>query len=206
MIVDKINKYLTEHGKDLDKALSYEVGLLAQWSFERQFMTDNDAVSNGKIRLSASGKCPRQNAYKFHGIEPKGKEVDSRSKFTFFAGDICEVAITMVARAALKKYGGGYLTSTGRDQVVIQLPVNGHMVEGHPDGLYIQDKTIRLVEIKSMSSFGYQKFDRGEIDDSYIAQINVYMECLGVNECVFIAYNKDSNVLGETIIKKTTKL
>ena len=149
MIIEKIYQYLSEEGKTLDEAIAYEVGLMAQWAFKRQFMTDEEAISKGRVRLSAAGRCPRQNAYAFHGFEKKGKEVDARSKFTFFAGDLTELAIVGVAKAALKKYGGGSLVATGRDQVTISLPVNGALIQGHPDGLYLALKTIYLLEVKS---------------------------------------------------------
>ena len=201
MIVDKINLYLTEQGKSIDDRISYEVGLLAQWSFNRQFMTDDESISKGHIRLSASGKCPRQLAYGYHGFEKKGKEMDSRSKLTFFAGDMVEVVIMQLAKAALKKLGGGNIGCCGRDQAVVSLSVNGSLVEGHPDGLFISQQGIYLVECKSMSSFGFKKFEAGEVDDSYLTQMNVYMASMGLSKCIMIAYNKDSNVLGEKLIE-----
>lgn len=201
MIIDKVQKYLAEQEKTLDKSVLYEVGLLSQFSFQRQFMDNEESDNKGKLRLSSSGKCPRQLAYGFWGIERRGKELDARSKLTFFAGDLCEIAILQVAKLALKKYGGT-LYATGRDQISIRFEIEGTEVTGHPDGLYLENRKTYLVEVKSMSSFGFKKFENGEIDEAYLAQINMYMDNLGLNECIVIGYDKNSNVLHEVIIKK----
>lgn len=206
MLVNLINKYLSEEGKTLDEAIAYETGLLANWSFKRQFMVDKDRDSKGKLYLSSAGKCARQLAYGYHGVAPKGKEIDGRSKMTFFAGDLIEIVIVQLAKLALKKYGGGAIFATGKDQITVDFPVGDTILHGHPDGLYLQKKIIRGVECKSMSSFGYRKFEKGEIDDTYLAQMNVYMDALGTEEMIVIAYNKDSNVLGEKIIIKDRRI
>ena len=200
MIAEKILQYLNEEGKTIDEAIVYEVGLQAQWSFKRQFMTDA-TDSKGKLRLSSAGKCPRQLAYGYHGVEKNGKELDARSKLTFFSGDLIEIVITQLAKVALKKQSGA-LFATGKDQIEVELSLNGITIKGHPDGLYLQDGIMRLVEVKSMSSFGFKKFENGDIDDSYLAQINMYMNALGLEEAIVIAYDKNSNVIGEQVIKK----
>ena len=205
-IEEKIKQCLNAEGKAFEEGIAYEVGLLARWAFSRQFMMDTKDVAPAKIRLSAAGRCPRSNAYKFHGYAPAGKEMDGRSKLTFFAGDLCELVITQIAKLALKRFGGGCLIATGRDQATIKLPVNGAMIEGHPDGLYLESKEILILECKSMSSFRFREFERGIIGPEYLGQLNSYLECLGLLRGVFIAYNKDANVLAEQIVAKDEKI
>jgi hypothetical protein len=197
MIVDKINEYLSKKESVADESLRYEVEKLAGWCFKRQFMTDEQPVIKGKIRLSSAGKCPRQVAYAFHGIEKKGKESDSRAKIIFWTGDLSELTVV-----ALAKLAGCVLMGTGLNQITVKLPVNGSVIEGHPDGVLIHDKEQYLLEIKSMSSFSFARFERGEIDDGYIAQMNAYMECLGLKKCVLVALNKDNGIMGEKVIEK----
>lgn len=203
MIVDKIYQYLTDEDKTIDKALAYEVGQLTQWSFERQFMDTEQRERKGKIYLSSVGRCPRQTAYSFHGIAESGKESDPRSKMTFFMGDMIEAAIISLAKLALKKYNGGSLMATGKDQIKITFEAKEAEITGHPDGLYASKKEIYLVECKSMSSFGFKDFEKGIVDEAYISQINAYLEGLGLSKCILIAWDKNSNVLQEKIIERS---
>jgi len=197
MIVDKINAYLS--GKDvvMNEVLRYEMEKLCGSIFKRQFMTEEAPAEAGKIRLSGCGKCVRQLAYTYHGIERKGKEMDSRAKQIFFAGDLVELAVIGVGRLA-----GCEMIATGLSQITVKLPVNGSVIEGHPDGMLLHNKELFLIEIKSMSSFSFKRFEEGYIDPSYIAQVNAYMECLGLKRCVFVAMNKDNGILQERIIER----
>jgi len=201
MIVDKINTYLSQRETTLDESLRYEVEKLAGWCFKRQFMTDESPVTKGKIRLSSCGKCPRQVAYAFHGIEKNGKETDSRAKIIFWTGDLAELTITGLAKLA-----GCCITATGLNQITVKLPVNGSVIEGHPDGLFLHEKELYLLEVKSMSSFSFARFEKGEIDEGYRAQINAYMECLGLQKCVLVALNKDNGILAERVVEKDEKI
>lgn len=201
MIIDKILTYLSQEGKTLDEALRYEVEKLAGVSFKRQFMTEENGVSKGTLRLSSAGKCPRQLAYGYHGYEKKGKEIDARAKIIFFQGDLVELMLASIAKLA-----GCNLTATGLNQATVSLPINGTIVKGHTDALLIEAGEIFLVEFKSMSSYSFERFEKGYIDDSYIAQYNGYLEALGINRCVFVGLNKDNGVLHEMVITKDPKI
>lgn len=201
MIVDKIYTYLSQEGKTLDEALRYEVEKLAGVSFKRQFMTEENGVSKGVLRLSSAGKCARQLAYGYHGFEKKGKEIDARAKIIFFQGDLVELMLASIA-----KLSGCNLTATGLNQATVELPVNGGFIKGHTDGLLIEPGEILLVEFKSMSSYAFERFQDGFIDDSYIAQYNSYMAAMGLKRCVFIGLNKDSGILHEMVIHRDEEI
>lgn len=196
MIVDKINEYLTKNEKTINEAIFYEVGKLASWTFRRQFANEGERETKGKLWLSSIGKCPRQLAYGYHGIEKLGKEIDSRSKIVFWTGDLVELTVVNLAKMA-----GVPVFATGFDQLTVKLTINEKDVFGHPDGLVLNG-ALRLLEVKSMSSYGFEKFEAGEIDDSYLAQVNCYLEALSLNEAVMVALNKESGVLSERIIVK----
>src|SRR3990167_3186760 len=100
MIVDKINKYLSEAGKTIEESLRYDVEKLAGAAFQRQFMDSEVYDAKGKLWFSGIGKCVRQQAYKFHGFEKKGKEIDARAKLAFFTGDLVELTIVSLAKLA----------------------------------------------------------------------------------------------------------
>ena len=205
MIVDKINVYLSETNTKVDDHLRYQIEKLAGLAFQRQFMGEHESKP-GILRLSKAGKCPRQIAYAFYGYEIKGKEIDSRAKIVFFQGDLVELMMMSLARLA-----GCNVVGTGFNQITVGVPILGKegndstIVEGHPDGFLI-DNGVKLTECKSMASYSYERFEVGEIDDGYKAQINMYLEGTGLDECILVAMNKDNGVLGEMLIKKDPKI
>lgn len=195
MIVEKINKFLSEEKTNIEQAIVSEFALMASESFRRQFITDREE-RNG-ISMSSCGKCPRALAYKFHGFKEEGKEIDTRGKMTFFFGDMVENAIVAIANLA-----GCAIESTGKNQLEVVAHICGNAIKGHPDGIIGE----RLFECKSMNDMAYQRFERGEIDDTYRAQANMYMMKLGLKECIMLAMNKNTSVLGELIIKFDPKI
>ena len=197
MVINKINQYLTENELILNDAIRYEIEKMAGVCFKRQFMEVKEDTKKGKLQLSGAGKCPRQLAYGYHGVEKKGKELNSRSKIVFFQGDLVELMIVSIAKLA-----GCNLIGTGLNQGVVKLPVAGYIIEGHPDGFLLEPEEILLIEVKSMSSYGFARFQDGEIDEGYLAQVNSYVDATGLERCVFIGLNKDSGVLHEIILTK----
>lgn len=190
MIVDRINQYLTAI-KNAAETREFDFSEAAKYIFKRQFCTPEESDS-GKLRLSSSGKCARQLAYAYHNFQKNGKEINSRSKIVFFTGDVAESMVVSLAQLA-----GCNLKHTGQNQ----LTVNFMGIGGHPDGILEADEHY-LFECKSMTSFSFKAFERGILDSSYLAQINMYMEALGLHKCVVVALNKEAGVLGELILDK----
>jgi hypothetical protein len=191
LVVDKINLYLSTDGKDIDQAILDESAKLCASTLQRQFGVKKE--SERSLRLSAIGKCVRQQAYNILNYEYKGKEVDSRSKMVFFQGDMAELAIVQLAKIA-----GCDIKSCGTDQGLIFLDGT----PGHPDGILGHEMRNYLLEIKSMSSYSFSDFQKGILDEGYIWQINSYLEATGLLWCVVVALNKDSGVLAERVIEK----
>lgn len=159
-------------------------------------MGDNEYVSKGKLRLSASGKCARALAYDFHGLTVEGKEMDARAKIIFWMGDLVEMMVISLAKLA-----GCPITATGLAQAKVGLPIGDIVIPGHLDGLYMGIGEIILVEVKSMSSYAYEKFEKGIVDDGYMAQFNSYMKAAGLKKVVIVAINKESGVMHELMFE-----
>lgn len=191
MIVDKVNEFLNAEGKKIDELLLVEIASLSRWAFAKQFGEREDKP--GMLRLSSIGKCSRQQAYKVLNFEENGKTIDARARMVFFMGDLTELAIVGLAKAA-----GCDIFSTGDQQAIVEI----EGVPGHPDGLLRDSGKTLLLEVKSMSSFSFKDFERGVIDDGYRYQCNAYMEALKLEKCVIVALNKDAGVLAEQIISK----
>lgn len=187
MIVDKINKFLTQTDRKVSDAILEEVGKLSTRAFKRQFLEEKQTKT---YRLSSIGHCLRQQAYKALGFEEAGKEIDARSRMVFLMGDLTEVAVVGLAKAA-----GCQIAGTGDAQ--LEVDIDG--VVGHPDGV-INGSV--LLEVKSMSSYSFDEFERGKIQDGYRYQCNAYMSALGFEQCCIVALNKDAGVLSEMVISK----
>lgn len=196
MIINKIAVYLSGEGpKEVPAHILSDISYASCNSFSRQFGSRKE--SERKIRLSSIGRCVRQQAYKFLGFEENGKKLDARSSIVFFMGDSCETMII-----GLAKLVGCTIEYTGADQKIVEL--DG--VQGSPDGILKDPTGDCLVEVKSMSSYGFAEFQRGVIDEGYRYQCNAYMEALGLKRCVMIALNKDAGVLHEQIFSKDEKI
>lgn len=197
MIVDRINAYISAEPKPNDE-LEKEVGEMASYAFKRQFLERKG--KDGNLRLSSAGKCARSQAYDFHGFTPEGKEIDSRGRMVFWMGDMVELTVV-----ALAKLSGVEILFTGKDQLSVGFPIGDQVIEGHPDGIVMHEGKKYLLEVKSMTSYGFSEFERGVVNETYLCQINSYMETLGLDACVFVVINKESGVLAERIIPKDSK-
>lgn len=189
MIVDRVNALLNSEGKTISDAILDEVANLSRWTFARQFGEREDKP--GTLRLSSIGKCMRQQAYKLLKFPEAGKKIDARARMVFAMGDLTELVIVGLAKAA-----GCDIQATGDKQASVE--IDG--VPGHPDGILIDSGKRYLLEIKSMSSFSFKEFERGVINDAYRYQCNAYMSALSLDKCVIVALNKDAGVLAEQII------
>lgn len=193
MIVDKILSYLADSKKSVDEALLSHVGEAVKLAFKRRFFEDDVFDSKGKLWGSSCGKCVRQNSYNFLGVEKKGRKFDSRAKLVFWAGDIAELTITILAKAA-----GVPITNIGADQLHAKIQIGERAITLRPDGLC----EAHLVEIKSMTSYSFERFEKSGPGEEYYAQVQAGMEALGKNKCIFVAYNKESSVLSERVVLK----
>lgn len=188
MIVDKINKYLTNGRIDTPEQILDDVSRMTRLMFDSQFGLPRE--EDNVLRLSAIGKCLRQLSYKSIGAPANGKKMDSRSYITFYMGNATETAIIgLISLAGLK------VVSTGDNQAIVE--IKG--IQGHPDGIVEVDGIRYLLEVKSMTSYGFADFEKGVIDESYKYQINSYMAALGLDKCIVVALNKEAGVLGERV-------
>lgn len=196
MVVDKILSYLADNKKSVNDALLTHVGEAVKLAFKRRFFEDDVFDSKGKLWGSSCGKCVRQNAYNFLGVEKNGRKFDSRAKLVFWAGDIAELTITILAKAA-----GVPITNIGADQLHAKIQIGEKAITLRPDGLCDS----HLVEIKSMTSYSFERFEKSGPGEEYYAQVQAGMEALNLEKCVFVAYNKESSVLNERVILKDTE-
>lgn len=195
MIADKIQEYLANKDKTINEAILEEIKTIASATFKRQFMVEKE--NSKDLRMSSAGKCARQLAYKYHSFPESGKELDARAKIIFWTGDLTELTIVSLARIS-----GATVIGTGLSQTTCQLNFGEKTIYGHPDGIIIDPETRKflLLEVKSMASYAFERFEKGEIDQGYLCQINLYLKALGLEKAVIVALNKDAGVLSERIL------
>jgi hypothetical protein len=194
MIADKINEYLVKTNKTITQIALDEFADSCKRSMERQLSQRED---DANLRMSSCGKCARALAYKYHGVPGYGKELDARSLLNFLFGDIMEAAIVTVANLA-----GCDIRYTGKNQKDISIEIDGVTVTGHPDGI----KDDVLFECKSMNDRAFKDFENEQIDESYLAQANMYMGVIGLKRCCFVAVNKNVSVVKEVIVSFDKKI
>lgn len=205
MVVDKIYQYLNGQCKERNTPLEAAVRLAIQdlsWNgFNRQFIDNSKKDREGYISISGIGSCPRKQAYSYHKYPENGKEIDARGMITFWNGDMAEMCVTQLAVLA-----GVPIKNIGTDQKTVTYRfMNGnkeYSISGHPDGTIGDDV---LFECKSMTSYGFEKFEKCDIDETYMTQINVYMVALGINKCCIVAFCKETGCLAEKIINADVK-
>lgn len=160
------------------------------------------------LRCSSSGKCARAIAYQLHGFTPE--PLNFRARMVFRLGDLIESDLVdaLVNCYPDFKPGKEYIRYVGGDfykgyeQFETTLKVAGLDITGHLDGYVKKDGKIKyLVDFKSMSKFAFEKAERGEIDDGYIAQAHSYMKAMDCPNFLFVGYAKDTSALCEVPIK-----
>lgn len=162
-VYELLNSDLT-HEPDAALAASYAMdigGELAKSTVKR-----NRPREKGKLWASDLGKmCMRQHYYNFH---PDGNEekLDGHTKFKFLYGHLLEHSALYLMEEA-----GHEITNK---QAEVEATTNGWTVRGRIDA--VVDKT--LVDVKSTSSFGYNKMKDGVTNHNdtfgYLYQLGFY--------------------------------
>ena len=116
------------------------------------------------IGLSSVGTpCQRKLWYKVHLSGSGGKSGDAEQLGTFFYGDLLEVLVTALAKAAGHRVEG------------MQTKLDVYGIKGHRDCI-IDGMT---VDVKSASQYSFQKFAAGNLRKSdsfgYISQLSSYV-------------------------------
>lgn len=139
------------------------------------------------LRLSAIGKSELQLWYEIKG-GVEGEPLSSSALLKFLYGDILEELMLTLTEVAGHK--------VERRQETVEL----EGIVGHIDAVIDGE----LVDVKSASSYSFEKFEDGTLKDNdafgYIYQIGAYAEALGKTRGYFLAVDK---TLGHITLLKT---
>lgn len=138
------------------------------------------------LSLSALGTpCPRKLWYKINETD-KAEKLTAESLGTFFYGDLLEVLVIALAKAA------GHKVEGAQDKVDV------HGIKGHID--CIIDGVV--VDVKSASKYSFEKFKNHNLEEDdpfgYISQLSSYLyaskddkRVINKHEACFLVVQKD---------------
>ena len=151
-------------------------------------------VQTNKIGAHNVGRCVRQLWYQVHGVE--AEPMQGRAMLVFDLGDRIEQAlIHLLTEAGVE---GLRAADPEKDKVEVA-EIGGRVIA---DLFFTANGREWPAECKSMSNFAFERAERGELDDSYLAQAEVYMRAYDVPWIPLIAYRKETSHLTEVIIKR----
>ena len=188
-LIPDIYKLLGDANKDIeiDDSLLFDLGCrMANHVFQEIKDPDrSDRDPNAIYVTQITSNCPRRRWYEFnhkeHGIQKE--RIRGESKFKFLYGDLIEESVLFLAATAGHRieYQQLRLTKSVTDT---------HTLTGRIDAI-IDDV---LVDVKSMESFTFDRFARGEYDDKwgYGNQLACYADMLPnpVKDRMILGINK----------------
>lgn len=139
------------------------------------------------FRLSSAGKCARQMAYGLH-----------------YPHLLPPVDHNLAARLALGHLIHGYLQAKLSEaygerfhsvEAPVYLDTGEVQVPGHIDGIVEEEDGPVIVDIKTASRWSAKRMLEGEIPYAYVAQVNAYMEAVGIDRGALLVYVKDTSDL-----------
>lgn len=176
-LIEDVNSLL-DKGMDVPDELCDETGkVIAQLLKDR--LSSYQKPRESYLRMSNLGKHPRQIWYDINGTHTP-EQLDAETKMKFLYGDLIEQLAIFLAKAS------GHSVTNEQESVTLD------GVTGSIDCLIDGE----LVDVKSASSFGYQKFNSFENlqkDDpfGYIKQIRGYTAATGKSHGYFWAIEKE---------------
>lgn len=133
------------------------------------------------------GKCQRKIWYDFRWAY--NRFISKRLARIFERGDLEEIRITNDLTKA-----GMVVTDDQKEIVDATGHIRGH-IDGLVEGIPGAEKTVHLLEIKTMNNKRYNDYIKNGIKKTnftYYVQMNMYMGYLGLKRCLFTVTNKDN--------------
>lgn len=135
------------------------------------------------VRLSSSGKCQRAIAYSLH--YPIPASTGYRGVSVLLLGHV----LHDLERSLIKK-----VAPLHSEEMRVELDVgDGYRVPGHIDGVVDTAEGPFIIDIKTANTKSFNDMARNGPRDDYVAQVNAYMEAVGIKQAFLWLYNKDTS-------------
>lgn len=148
---------------------------------------------SSRIGAHNVGTCPRKLWYTVHGY--KGEPLGGRALAVFDLGNRVEDAIM----AFLEQAEVAHIRAARKQDAVYVEELGGRVV---PDFLFEVDGETIVGEVKSMSDFAFARAERGEVDEQYLCQVEVYMRAFNTQRGLLVAYRKETSHLAEVLVER----
>lgn len=148
--------------------------------------------------------CPAAILMQEAGV--KGEPLEARTLRVFDTGHRTEAQIVAaLARSGNPLMGGKHHDApptvlTGGDgdfqeecQITVGADPYSITVPGHLDGRLTWKGQEFIVDVKSMSDFAFDRLEKGEVDDKYLDQFNLYMRGTNTQWCACIGVRKETS-------------
>ena len=147
------------------------------------FSTEREPRKPNPFRLSSSGKCTRRLA--FEKLFPDEKEdVSTRAYNVFLLGDVLH---------ELDRYLIGQVTELHSMEKEVKFFVDDEVgyVTGHTDGIVeLVDGPI-VLDVKTAATASFTRMAQEGPPPDYVAQLNAYMDALGIHRAALWVYDKN---------------
>jgi len=171
-----------------DKQIPEEVDLEAECAAFGTAMADvlreqltSEYDGRGRLRLSGIGKPDRKLHHGYNGVS--GEELKGSTYIKFLYGHLVEAMLLALVRCS------GHIVSDEQKEVTVG-GVKGH-IDGYIDGV--------LMDVKSCSSYGFKKFQRGTLHEDdpfgYIPQLRSYAHAEKEHTYGWLAMDKQNGTL-----------
>jgi len=160
-------------------------------------------------RMSSAGKCPRALSAKRLGYEP----VPAKPWLEQAANEGKWHELRIIDELMSSGYG------VFDRQLEVKIEYPEFVLLGHIDGKVVSNGNIRLLEIKSMGQFEFDRWMRWKFDafPEYAVQLACYLAATKLNESLYIVKNRNTgytarmDILGtvadlEEVVAKLTKV
>lgn len=198
MLAKKITEYLEgqQHFSSgvLEKACVQFGGSLA-----RQFM--GQETHTPSLRMSNIGHCPRKVWMQIAGEKPE--PLNARTRMNFAFGDMVETAVVGVIRLMAEQEHYGIKIN----EELVQKELDWEGIKGHADLPCTIDGQNVVVEVKSMSNYGFRDFCKNGPDETwgYPHQLQAYMRGLDWQQSLWIGVRKETGHFDEFIMHRDDK-
>lgn len=176
-LVADMQALFTEGAHECDEGRVKAFGEALSQTVAKRLKEDRKNDGPGFLRMSNLGKPDRQLWYTIHSKDT-GEELSASTRIKFLFGDILEELLLFLAEEA------GHEVTHKQERVEVD-GIKGSM-DAVIDGV--------LVDVKSASTYAFQKFKRGTLKDDdpfgYMEQIAGYSEGLGKLPGAFLAIDK----------------
>ena len=152
----------------------------------------NDRKPTSSIGGWNCGDCKTKLWHALNGSP--AEPMDGRAIFTFLMGDKVEDAVVEILQGA-----GVPIIRTDEKRDTVEIPPVGRV---RTDLWFQAGDRVLPCEVKSMSNFGFERFERGEVDWQHQCQAETYLRAYDAPVIPIFAVRKETSHYAEQVLRR----